>query len=130
MKFFQHIALLHSFFSALVLTQFVEVHAVRLRTRLVLHKMRTILGRPQRGLESPAVDVDVVDHLDCTQSVVRPVVGHISTRTGALETKQGHCKTCSFEDFLSGLKIFFTSKTFDQRDKLPYTTNSMPVVEC
>ena len=52
------------------LTQFVEVHAIRFRTRLILHEMRAVFCGAQRRLQSPPVDEDVVHHLNCTQSVV------------------------------------------------------------
>ena len=45
-------------------TQFVKVHAVVLGTGLVLHEVAAVLSRPQRCLQRPAVDVDVVDGLD------------------------------------------------------------------
>ena len=57
-------------FSCCDLTQFVEVHAIRFRTRLILHEMRAVFCGAQRRLQSPPVDEDVVHHLNCTQSVV------------------------------------------------------------
>ena len=65
------ISTLHLGISTLsVLTQFVEVHAIRFRTRLILHEMRAVFCGAQRRLQSPPVDEDVVHHLNCTQSVV------------------------------------------------------------
>ena len=43
-----------------------KVHAVVLGTGLVLHEVAAVLGRAQRCLQRPAVDVDVVDGLDCS----------------------------------------------------------------
>ena len=57
-----------------------EVHAVVLGAGLVLHEVRAVLGRAQRGLERPAVDEDVVDGLDRLQRVLRPVVRDIGAR--------------------------------------------------
>ena len=41
-----------------------KVHAVVLGTGLVLHEVAAVLGRAQRCLQRPAVDVDVIDGLD------------------------------------------------------------------
>ena len=58
-----------------------QVHAVGLRTRLVLHEVRTVLGGAERGLERAVLDGDVIYGLYSPQRVVGTVVGHV--RTGA-----------------------------------------------
>jgi hypothetical protein len=46
------------------LTEIVEVHAVRFRTRLVLHEVTAVFRRTQAGLYQATVYCHVVDALD------------------------------------------------------------------
>lgn len=54
-----------------------KVHAVRLRTRLVLHKMGAVFSSTQRGFQGPAINMDVVYRLDGSQGVLCPLVSHV-----------------------------------------------------
>lgn len=54
--------------------ELVQVHAVGLGTRLVLHKVATVLGCAQAGFDQPAIDEDIVDALDGAQAVVAGAV--------------------------------------------------------
>ena len=66
------------------LTKFMKVHAIVFWTRLVLHKVGTVLRRPQRGLQSPPVDKDVVDGVYRAQRVLRLEVRHVRARARTL----------------------------------------------
>ena len=66
-----------------------EVHAVVLWTRLVLHEVRAVLGGAEGGLEGPAVDEDVVDGADRAEGVIALVVRHIRTTTRTLKRNEG-----------------------------------------
>ena len=73
-----------------------EVHAVVLGARLVLHEVGAILGRPERGFQGPTVDEDVVHRLYRLESVLGPVVGHIRARGRSLwKRKQMNLKNAS-----------------------------------
>ena len=62
-----------------------EIHAVVLGTRLVLHEVWAVLGGAQGGLQRPPVDEDVVDRLDGPQRVLRFVVCNIGARARTLQ---------------------------------------------
>jgi hypothetical protein len=57
------------------LTQLVKIHAVVLGTGLVLHEVRAVLRRAQRGLQGATVDEDVVDGLKI--NVSHPIIKHL-----------------------------------------------------
>lgn len=70
--------------AGLLIAQIVQVHAVRLGTRLVFHKVAAILGRAQTGLDQTPIDHDVVDTLDRPQRIVVMHVRHIGGRRRTL----------------------------------------------
>lgn len=67
--------------------ELVKVHAVRLRTHLVLHEMRAVLGGAETRLYRPAVDRYVVHTLNGSQRVVVVDVGDVSGSRRSLHAR-------------------------------------------
>ena len=62
-----------------------KVHAVVLRTGLVLHEVRTVFSCTKGCFQGPTVNIYIIDRLNGPQCILRFVVRHISTCTRALK---------------------------------------------
>lgn len=54
-----------------------KVHAVRLGTLLILHKMGAIFSGTKGGFQGPPIYMDVINGLDCSQGVLCPLVSNV-----------------------------------------------------